>query len=130
MLIYLERISINYWQNDIKNGIMYIEIRKGKVNNHCYKTGVCNNERSWKVNTNPTGSKHKKRTIKWENVLLIPLVIFAISGIIKSNTNLIVPAIVIHLIIVFSYYYIIKTIRITIKEKGLKKTIIDFINLN
>lgn len=83
-----------------------------------------------KVNTYPTRSRHKKRTIKWENVLLIPLMILAVSGIIKSNTNLIVPTIVIQLIIVFSYYYIIKTTRITIKEKGLKKTLNDFINLN
>ncbi len=75
-------------------------------------------------------NKYKKRTIKWENVLLIPMLISAISGIIKSNSTMIIPSIVIHSIIVFSYYYIIKTIRMTIKEKGLKKSLHDFLNFN
>lgn len=78
----------------------------------------------------PIKSSHKKRIIKWENVLLIPMLILAVSGIIKSSSSMIIQSIVIHSIIVFSYYYIIKTIRITIKEKGLIKSIHDFINFN
>lgn len=74
--------------------------------------------------------RHKKRIIKWENVLLIPTTILAISGIIKSNLSMIIPSIVIHSIIVFNCYYITKAIRMTIKEKGLKKSIHDFINFN
>lgn len=80
------------------------------------------------MRVNPRTSRHKKRVIKWENVLLIPFLIFATFGIIKSNIHSITISIVIHSIIVFSYYYIIKTIRMTIQEKGLIKSINDFIN--
>lgn len=82
------------------------------------------------MRVNPVTSRHKKRTIKWENVLLIPLLILAVSGILKSNLDFIILSVVSHFIIVFSYYYIIKTIRLTIKEKGPKKSIHDFLNFN
>lgn len=79
------------------------------------------------MKVNPT-RKHKKRIIKWENVLLIPNLIFAISGIIKSSFSMIIPSIIINLIITIGYYYIIKVIRVNIQEKGLIKSINDFIN--
>ena len=82
------------------------------------------------MRVNPITSKHKKRTIKWENILLIPLLILAVSGIIKSTSYLIVESIVINLFVTLFYYYVIKKIRITIKEKGLKKSIHDFVNFN
>lgn len=65
-----------------------------------------------------------------KNTLLIPYLILAISGTIKSVFSMIIPSIVIHSTIVFNYYYIIKTIRITIKEKELKKSLHDFLNFN
>lgn len=73
-------------------------------------------------------SKHKKRVIKWENVLLIPTLIFAISGIIKSNIHFITISIVQYSIITLSYYYITKITRVSIQRKGLLKAINNFIN--
>lgn len=79
------------------------------------------------MKVNPT-KKHKKRVIKWENVLLIPILILAVSGIIKSNIHFITIAIIQYSIITFSYYYIIKIIRVSIQRKGLLKATNDFIN--
>ena len=77
----------------------------------------------------PITSKHKKKVIKWENVLLIPTIIFAIFGIIKSNPQFITISIVQHIIILISIYYLIKITRLTIQKKGLLKAISEFITL-
>lgn len=79
------------------------------------------------MNKNP--KKKTKKVIKWENVLLIPILILAVNGIIKSNPNFITLSIVQHIIITFIYYYAIKEIRSLIQKKGLLKTIREFISL-
>lgn len=78
------------------------------------------------MNTRP----QKKIIIKWENVLFIPLMILAVSGIIKSDPKIIIISILIELLFLLTFYYLIKTTRKTIQEKGLIKAVYDLITFN
>lgn len=80
------------------------------------------------MRVNLTTLKHKKRVIKWENILFIPIMIFAVSGIVKSNPQFITISIVQHIIISTGIYYTVKITRLTIQKKGLLKAIVDFVN--
>ena len=70
------------------------------------------------MKSNPNTSRHKKRVIKWENIMLIPLMILTVSGIIKSNPNFITIAILEQLLLTSISYYIIKHTRKEAQKNG------------
>ena len=80
------------------------------------------------MRVDPITSRHKKIVIKWENILLIPIMMFGVSGIVRANPHFITLAIVQYIIISAGIYYTVKITRLTIQKKGLLKAFADFVN--
>lgn len=65
------------------------------------------------------------KKIKYENVLLIPLLAYTIIGIIKAHSDFRITALIIYSLFSYMVYTSIKTSRIQIKRKGFKNILTE-----